>query len=564
MAKIYSLSISNFRGINKFKQTFQFNDFVCIIGRGDSGKTSILDAIDLVLSSNWKVTFFDNDFHNSNIEKPIEIIATLYDLPESILVENKFGLYLRGIDKSINRINDQIDQNDIPALTIKLIVDKNLEPIWYVTNDREQEDLEIKSRDRKKLNTFYISDYIDRHFSWSQGSPLHSILKAEDSQINASGLLLKTIREAKEKIDNNNFTELDGLVTKLQIQASKFGLDLSDINTTIDFRDIAFKEGKINLHEDSVPLRLKGKGSKRLLSIAIQLELFQLNNGGILLIDEIEQGLEPDRVQNLVRVLKNDTINQVFVTTHSRDVIVELNATDIFKLSKNSNLLYNFELSAQGQLRGNPEAFFANKIILCEGATEVGIVRGINKYHYENNNFIFSTKGVRYADCGGDSKIMKYLMAFLKKEYDLLIFCDSDNDNNSSVKKLKEAASKHSIPLIECESGNSIENQIFNDLNYPSVKRILELDLLESAEALNESIKSKYKREYNDDWDDDILENDSKKIRNILGKVSNKNSWFKRVDLSESVGQICMNSIDQYDNSHLNKMFTDLNNWVIE
>lgn len=562
MAKIHSLSISNFRGIKKFQQTFGFKNFVCIIGRGDSGKTSILDAIDLVLSSNWTVSFFDNDFHNSNIEKPIEIVVTLYDLPESILVENKFGLYLRGIDKSNDKIKDNIGQNDIPGLTIKLIVDKSLEPVWYVTNDRLQEDLEIKSRDRKKLNTFYISDYIDRHFSWSQGSPLHSILKAEDSQINASELLLKTIREAKEKIDNNNFNGLDGLIKKLQIQASKFGLDLNEINTTIDFRDIAFKEGKINLHENSVPLRLKGKGSKRLLSIAIQLELFQLNSGGVLLIDEVEQGLEPDRVQNLIRVLKNDTINQVFVTTHSRDVIVELNATDIFKMSRETNLLYNFDLSAQGQLRGNPEAFFANKIILCEGATEVGLVRGINKFHYQNNNFIFSSKGVRYADCGGDSKMMKYLIAFLKKEYDLLIFCDSDNDDNSSVKELKKTAANHSIPLIECELGNSIENQIFNDLNYPAIKAILKLDLLESEDALKESIKSKYNSEYEDTWEDVILENDSKNIRNILGKVSNKNSWFKRVDIAESVGEICMNSVEKYDNTHLYKMFRNLNDWV--
>lgn len=106
MPKIYSLSISNFKGINEFEQTFSKKKFICLIGRGDSGKTTILDAINLVLSSNWNVTFSDNDFHNQNIEKPIEITATLYDLPESILKENKFGLYLRGIDFSANIIND--------------------------------------------------------------------------------------------------------------------------------------------------------------------------------------------------------------------------------------------------------------------------------------------------------------------------------------------------------------------------------------------------------------------------------------------------------------------------
>ncbi len=54
---------------------------------------------------------------------------------------------------------------------------------------------------------------------------------------------------------------------------------------------------------------------------------------------------------------------QVFITTHSRDVIVELNAEDLFKVSKNSDKLYSFAASEQGTLRSNPEAFFAKKII---------------------------------------------------------------------------------------------------------------------------------------------------------------------------------------------------------
>ena len=67
---------------------------------------------------------------------------------------------------------------------------------------------------------------------------------------------------------------------------------------------------------------MRGKGTKRLLSIAIQLELAK--RGGIILIDELEQGLEPDRAKFLAKCLKDRGEGQVFITTHSSNVIVEL------------------------------------------------------------------------------------------------------------------------------------------------------------------------------------------------------------------------------------------------
>lgn len=70
----------------------------------------------------------------------------------------------------------------------------------------------------------------------------------------------------------------------------------------MDQKDFTLKENNVCLHENAIPLRLKGKGTKRLLSIAIQ--MVNTSPNGIILIDEIEQGLEPDRVKHLVKTLK--------------------------------------------------------------------------------------------------------------------------------------------------------------------------------------------------------------------------------------------------------------------
>lgn len=47
MPKLFHLHIENFRGIKKFDHSFN-GGMTCIIGRGDSGKTTILDAISYV------------------------------------------------------------------------------------------------------------------------------------------------------------------------------------------------------------------------------------------------------------------------------------------------------------------------------------------------------------------------------------------------------------------------------------------------------------------------------------------------------------------------------------
>lgn len=78
-------------------------------------------------------------------------------------------------------------------------------------------------------------------------------------------------------------------------------MTITNLKTMLEFKENAYTESNITLHSDDIPYRLHGKGSKRLLSIAIQKGL--IGEGGIMLIDEIEQGLESDRARNLARLL---------------------------------------------------------------------------------------------------------------------------------------------------------------------------------------------------------------------------------------------------------------------
>ncbi|MBP9741724.1 MAG: AAA family ATPase [Burkholderiales bacterium] len=128
MAKIHTLTIRNFRSIEHFEQVFGLNDFICIIGRGDSGKSTVLEAIAYALSPNWNLSFYDTDFIHCNIDIPIQITVTLYDLPKKLLTEDKYGLYQSFLDANTGILQDDALENSEPALTVQLEVNKNLEP----------------------------------------------------------------------------------------------------------------------------------------------------------------------------------------------------------------------------------------------------------------------------------------------------------------------------------------------------------------------------------------------------------------------------------------------------
>lgn len=53
--RIVKLSVENFRGIQELEWTPERRPLCCLIGHGDSGKSTVLDAIEAALSSRWYI-----------------------------------------------------------------------------------------------------------------------------------------------------------------------------------------------------------------------------------------------------------------------------------------------------------------------------------------------------------------------------------------------------------------------------------------------------------------------------------------------------------------------------
>lgn len=568
MAKIEHLKISHFRGIECFEQSFS-NGLTCIIGRGDSGKSSILDAIALLFAQSWSIHLNDSDFYKCDTSTPIIIEGVVSSFPDELLA--KYGNHVRGLLADGRVVDDMELDEAIDAesvLTVRLKVGKDLEPSWEIVSYHDIEPTVIKATDRAKLNVFAVSDYTDRHFSMNKGNPLYSLYKqlSGDAVLDEENKVLDVVRDAKAAFDESIGAKFDDVIVKIKEVAATLGVALEEMKAMLDHRDIAISENKVSIHENGIPFRLKGKGSKRLLSLAIQLSLTQPS--GVILIDEIEQGLEPDRVQHLVNVLSGYQDKQVIITTHSSNVAVEIPCTSLFIMRHGAKCLLHVEGEIQGSIRQNPEAFFAAKVLVCEGATEVGFCRAINAKRIQKGKTSAACKGVRFAD-GTGRNMAEYVLGFKGLLYTTALFCDSDaNDINEKKQQFKERG----IILIDCEDSFSIEEQIFKDVPWNVVQELI-LIAIHKVEEDNAITKEEAERSvfdsvnsflakkmtYSEDW----CVGESETLRIALGKAAKKKEWYKRQSSGEQIGGVIMAHFDELtEGCRLKKEIQSISNWI--
>lgn len=535
---IYQIKIDNFRGIREADITLG-EHVSCLVGAGDSTKSTILDAIEYVLSPNWFIPFDDSDFVSCDVSKAITIDVTAGPIPDDLISEAKYGLYLRGWNKDRKLINDEPQENDIKVLTIRLTVDSSLTPEWVVINDRTSEGVHIPFKDRKRFGVARIGVDIDNELAWVRGA---SLLRFKEDKHDAEKVILESNRLLRKDIDLNNIEDIQKSVKSAKAGASNLGLKLEQLKADVDPKSLRANSAILSLHNDKVPVRRMGLGSKRIVAIGSQLEC--VKDGAILLIDEVEHALEPHRIKYLIRKLVEYTNNangQILMTTHSPAVLEELGAKPLF-IVRNEALnttVKHADLDAQGTIRTIPDAFLSPRIIVCEGATEVGILRS-----YENNILLpvgasFSLHGANIVN-GGGTDATKRAKHLKNHGYDVCLFIDSDKITEWAV--TEEELTRIGVKVVKWDGTVCTENRIINDVpDMNSLKRIVEMAKITTGRteaSLVSSINSKLTGGELENLEAILTYSDSDSLRKAVYEASvvQDNAWFKTVSKGETLG----------------------------
>jgi putative ATP-dependent endonuclease of OLD family len=546
MARIRKLEIKNFRGIKtlSWRPSTGLN---CLIGPGDSCKSSILDAIDLCIGARRTIQVSDADFHDLNVENAIAVSVTLGELDDALKNIDAYGAYVRGFNRETGDIEDEPEHGLETVLTVNLAVGSDLEPSWTLLSERaaaQELSRNLSWGDRVRLAPTRIGVMADYHLGWGRASVLNRI---SEERADASAALAKAAREARQSFGSNAQDQLGETLRIVGETAAELGIDVGgNIRAMLDVHSVSFSGGTIALHnDDGVPLRGLGTGSTRLLIAGLQRKAAPRSS--VLLMDEAEHGLEPHRIIRLLHSLGSKESQpplQVFMTTHSPVVLRELSGAQLFvvRASENSHdvSLVGTDNAVQGTIRLFPEAFLAPKVLVGEGASEVGLVRGLEQYSCEQCDESLFALGVTLLDSGGGDADRPFARAsaLAKLGYKTAVLRDADLAVSPGVEDAYRAAGG---TVISWREGRALEDELFLSLSDDAVRQLVDRAIaIHGEELINEHIRSV------SGGSKDLVAVQAEaagvvtpETRTLLGKAAKRRhaSWFKSVTLMEGVAR---------------------------
>lgn len=543
--KIRRIDVSNFRGIKEMSWRLPVDQtFFVLIGPGDSTKSTILTAVERGLSDRWNIAFSDTDFHHCNIDDPIVIRIAVGELPADLLAIDELGLHLSGIDGDGNWFHDPEGDHE-KAIIVELRVDGDLEPQWTVFRPDAEEGEEphvLKARHRARFGAFRIDERVDTHLRWSRMSALGKLTDKKDATRKTLTVATRAARAAVAESMSPDLQALAADVAKAVrlIGSAEFdnlrpGLDMSLTNA----------QGNLALFDGEVPLTNFGLGTRRLAGAAAQ----QLahNDAIILLVDEVEYGLEPHRLVHLLRHLrKKDSFAQVFVTTHSPTVLQHLEPADLVMVRSGDGVTVVKSLAQPATLKPilkkNPEAFLCRRVVMAEGKTEYGLLlaflEGWDADMDGEGKLPSAALGVAGAEGGGGTTSCQWTQALLGVGYDVVLFLDSDEPNaNGMVPGVEAAGGK----VVQWSGGVCTERAICEHLDAEGLTAFLTAAVAahedqDAEAALSSVVAAVHNRKAPTTQPPlDVAKwieagTDLVTARDIVGLAASKTQWFKNVD----------------------------------
>lgn len=543
MAQIRKLEVLNFRSVRTLSW-FPTPGINCLVGPGDSGKSTILDAIDLCMGARRTIQFSDADFTDLAVDAPIEITITLGALSDRLKTLDAYGLFLRGFDAASGEIDDEPQAGLETVLCLRLTVGADLEPVWTLVSDRAAalgSERHLAWSDRQDIAPTRIGSFSDVNLSWKRGSVLN---KLSDEKADASVVLLAAARDARAQFGDTADKQLSEGLAKVKEVADGLGIgDGNDLHAELDAHSVSVSAGTISLHNaNGIPLKGMGIGSTRLLIAGLQKEAAA--GSAIVLVDEVEHGLEPHRIIQFLNALgakDSQPSLQVFMTSHSPVVVRELGLTPLTIARRGDHgpelKRAGDHLELQGTARLFPEAFLAKSILVCEGATEVGFIRGIDQWCDDQGKRTLHAAGACLVDGGGGGdQMLSRAQAFCTLGYRSALFRDDD--------KRPPEAKETDFQLdggcvFTWRDGKKIEVEIFDSIPPDAVGPLLEIALEEREEqSINDQLKTVSENKVTlATVRAEVAANElSHASRYALGEASGK-GWFKNISTMERVAR---------------------------
>lgn len=447
MITIRKIRISNFKSI-KFMELTVDNEKTVFVGQNNAGKSNINKAIDCVFNSRYTPSEYDiYDGIDTDEKCYIDIMLS------SDTSDKKFEIDWLMI------FADKIVENEFneDSFTIRTVISQNESSRRYEIERFPIMDWESDIFDsgnsalpidlRKCIGSFYLNsdrDIVDE--LRIRNSNFSRLMK--DANFNLSSLESAGVEKALEIVNR--------MILRKMPSISEIEQNLSDISTTVDnveelkilpipnrFDDLdKGVEIQVKNAERALPISVYGDGTRSWISILTlsayiesvrkQLTLEGLPYFAIVLLEEPESHLHPQAQNKVISQLEKIDA-QVFISTHSSNIVSELGVSQLYRICNDggtNNQTNTREISDKDRLKiinfilpFYSDILFSDFVILVEGITEKILLSQYIKIKMRKKPY---EMGISIVDVGGKNNLPVFRLFCEIHSIKNVVFADSD------------------------------------------------------------------------------------------------------------------------------------------
>lgn len=376
--KLKRLEITNYKVFQEYYIDFTEQDINILIGKSNSGKSTVLEILNLL---DEKSALKFEDFNKDATDHIIRFVYLFEKDEARVQIDKEYVV--------------EYDKQKVKAPKI-LINNSQVNKNFYLEHNVESGRLDLLLQEFKIPKIYYMNP------NSSPGiftSIARDIIKDRvlREQINLD-LLNRQLNELLEKNVININSELGVVNERVNVGIQKVFSTAEQLNINLNIEDFIIEDliNKININIDFEEMSLLNQGTEFQRILILTLIKYSMENNFIenklLLIDEPEAYLHPQAIREVSNLLYEINGIQTIISTHS-PVMVNITREDrsikLMRVEDVNNQSFQTLYEETGSLREvmnsdvkkkfqlhniiNPylnEFFFTNKIILVEGDVE--------------------------------------------------------------------------------------------------------------------------------------------------------------------------------------------------
>lgn len=496
--KIKKVKIQNFKCFRDFTINFE-NNLNIIVGNNESGKSTILEAINLALSGYLNGKSIKNDFSeylfNKECEKEyLKSIENNNPIPlPSIIIEIYFSECNDGNFKG----TQNLDKSDDFGIRYKIEFDEKYNSCYEELIKNQKDKIKTIPIEYYQVSLYDFADNI----RFTREIPLKSFLidSSDNKFQNGSDIcitriieenlndeerieLLQEYRKLKEDFGNDNIIQKINSKYNENEDSENKKLSNKKLSISIDLSTRNAWNSLLMTYFNDIPFHQVGKGEQCIIKTILALLSERLKNVGVLLIEEPESHLSYSKMNELIQKIEehiNESGKQIIITTHSNFVSNKLGLNNLILLNEQKTTTFkNLSIETQDFFKKLPNydtlrLILCKKAILVEGASDELIVQ---KAYSDKYKKLPIKDGIDIITAGGLT-FLNFLEIANQINKKIKVITDNDGD----IESLKEKYEKY----------ENYTKSIYYDkqINKKENFNITESDIITEKDTRSEKIK---------------------------------------------------------------------------